>query len=87
MKFKKGQKVRIKVWEDMPENLANTWGISSPVGTIVIIEGVNTFGGSNYAGYDIIFDGGKTTCYFESELEPVIKVGKQLLFSFMEDGV
>lgn len=87
MKFKKGQKVRVKVWEDMPQDLYGTWGKARNIGEIVIIEGVNTFGGGNYTGYDIAFDYGETTCYFEEELEPVIKVGEQLLFAFMGDVV
>ena len=86
MKFKNGQKVRVKVWEDMPWDLYDLWGYAKRVGVIATIEGINTFSSDFYSGYDVEFEDKSSACYFEEELESVIKVGEQLLFSFMEEG-
>ena len=82
MKFKKGQKVRVKVWEDMPQYLSDTRGYAKCVGDIVTIQAYTL---TPCDGYDVIFEDGSSGYYLWEELEPVIKVGEQLLFSFMND--
>ena len=81
-KFKIGQKVRIKEWKNMPEELYNTWGRAVCVGQIVTIEGLAP---TDCDGYDVVFENGGGAFYLYGELESVIKVGEQLLFSFMEE--
>lgn len=85
MKYKIGQKVRIKEWVDMPEGIQDDWGTLTigdigNVGTIVAIEEhqgssyiVNIYGleGEDFGKY------GRNV--LEGEIEPLVKVGQQLL--------
>lgn len=84
MMFKVGQKVRIKQWLDMPQGMMNKWGIANDVGCIgiIIMEKENRDG---YNAYDIRAENSKyDNFYFEEELEPLVRIGEQLLFKFME---
>lgn len=84
MNFKVGQKVRVKEWVDMPEEMFDSMGINGHAGKVgvVVVDG-KIHGG--YKAYDVRTKGGDYDFFcFEDELEPLIKVGQQLLFSFME---
>lgn len=89
MKFKVGQKVRVKQWLDMPETIQDDWGTLSDgignVGTIVIIE---EHQGSSYIINIYKLEGKDFGKYgrnvLEGEIEPLVKVGEQLTFEFME---
>jgi len=78
--FKVGQKVRVKQWLDMPEDLQAGYGMNvckiGEVGTIVNILDVEI----SVNSYDVIFENNEYPMFFlEGELEPDIKVGEQLL--------
>lgn len=77
--FKVGDKVRIKQWLDMPEDVLDTWGDGSRLaGRIGVIEFINTCFSTD--GYDVIIDGDKyATFCLPQELESLVKVGEQLL--------
>ncbi len=81
-KFKIGQKVRFVEWVDMPVEVIATWGkiIGWREETGVIEKENNEF---NISGYDVKVDGTSIFC-LSQELEPVIKVGEQLTFAFMQ---
>lgn len=78
MKFKIGQKVRIVEWKDMPEDLQDIFGINTyGIGLIGVVDkferaqkGVN--------GYNIKLKGGNHFA-LEPELEPLVRVGEQLM--------
>lgn len=87
MKFKVGQKVRIKEWDDMPEDVFNVMGGNSQIGDAedggVVESENNSYNG--YKAYDVKMENCKCGFFcFEQELEPFVKVGEQLIFSFME---
>lgn len=87
MEFKIGQKVRIKRWNDMPEDVFTNWGLPSYIGEVGKILRKTTSG-----GYAVCFSekqygllGPPEAFYFSQELEPLIKVGEQLLFDFIKE--
>ena len=84
-KFKIGQKVRIKEWVDMPEEVLVDMGIACHIGDVgTIVRDIGTHKG--YKAYDVRTEIAKHNLFcFEGELEPLIKVGQQLTFSFMEE--
>jgi len=82
--FRVGQEVRVVSWEDMPQDVIFSFCMNTnrvgEIGTVVKLLGQEM--GIN--AYDIIFKGNKYPIYFfENELESIVKVGQQLLFSFM----
>lgn len=78
MKFKIGQKIRIKQWLNVPEELTAEWGKNYYAGHIGVIESEN--GTAGVEAYDVKPDGNKTSVFcLKEELEPLIKVGEQLL--------
>ena len=88
MKFKVGQKVCVKEWVGMSQNVVGIYSMTPPpyIGRVVIIRKAQIE--CEEQAYEIDFvdkelrmDG---YLFFEKELEPLIKVGEQLLFSFME---
>jgi len=80
MKYKIGQKVRVKEWVDMPEELLANWGRNCLVGHVgVIVEYTNN-------GYDVMIGNDKYPAFcLQGEIEPLIKVGQQLVFPFVEE--
>ena len=89
MKFKIGQKIRIKKWLDMPQCLQEKWGEPAFIGKVGEVLKENNIESTN--GYDVCFPEKKGNLkntppafYFPQELEPLVKIGEQLLFSFME---
>jgi len=78
--FKIGQKVRIKEWFDMSLKLQDSYGINSyAIGVTGIVQRCNGTKYSSINSYDIILSNDKSHFAFEPELEPVVKVGEQLL--------
>lgn len=80
MKFKVGQKVRGIKWQNMPQGMQDSFGINiCGLGRIGVVKRVlDTYDGQR--SYDIIFDSNRHPVFiFESELEPFVKVGEQLL--------
>jgi len=85
MKFKKGQKVRIIEWVNMPQDMIDRWGINAHVGQVGIILAKNPYAKDDI-GYDVKIKYEKTSFFcLEEELEFAVKVGEQLLFSFMQE--
>jgi len=87
IKFKVGDKVRIKQWLDMPEELKYNYGMNTyGIGYVGIVDKF-VEQTKNVNGYDIILnidhflDKGANRHHFafEPELEPFVKVGEQLL--------
>ncbi len=82
MKFKIGQKVRVKDWLDMPQDMIDKWGINNYVGEAGFVRQENLI--ADDIGYDIDIKRVKGLVFcLERELESVIKVGEQLVFPFM----
>jgi len=84
MKFKIGQKVRVKEWSDMPQRIQEEYSKNTcRIGNIGVVTGF--FGREyNINTYDIKFEGIKCPLFFlEPELEPLIRIGEQLMFVFM----
>lgn len=82
MRFKRGQKVRIKDWVDIPQNVRDTWGTNVYVGKVGFISEVNP-GGTT--GYDVKMKGNKYPAFcLEQELELLVRIGEQLMFNFMK---
>jgi len=79
IKFKVGDKVRIKQWLDMPERLQYDYGINTyNIGGIGVIDKIEeVYDGINI--YKVIFNENDIIPAFEPELEPFVKVGEQLL--------
>ena len=79
--FKVGQKVRVKQWLDMPQDLQLKWGILTRcIGEVLTI----TATGESYEDiplYELqdspVWDWGLIV--LEPEIEPVIRLGEQLL--------
>jgi len=81
MKFKIGQKVRVKDWNEMPERVISMYHCtpSTAIGKIVVIsENCIELGEQ---AYQTNYTDGEEQDYlfFEKELESLIKVGEQLL--------
>ena len=77
--FKIGQKVRVKEWKDMPQEIEENWGISECTGEIGIIKSQKEKEEGHNA-YDVKLDNNKYSgFYFEEELESIVKIGEQLL--------
>lgn len=84
-KFKIGQKVCVKEWLDIPEELLVDWGIVAHIGDVGIVVKENAMV-SKHNTYDVKTKSSKSDFFcFEDELEPVIKIGEQLVFNFMEE--
>ena len=85
MKYKVGQKVRIKQWVGVPEGLYSKWGTNEHVGCVgVVVREDRTAMG--YRAYNVKTKEKKYDFFcFEEELESVIKVGEQLLFDFAKE--
>lgn len=82
-KFKIGQKVRIKKWLNMPENILDVWGENYYAGQVGVVECTNNTGG--FRAYDIKIDGKKDSIFcLKEELELFVRVGEQLLFNFID---
>jgi len=82
--FKIGQKVRVKQWSEMPQELAAVWGENFYAGQAGVIVSKNDSAG--YEGYDVKLDGNKNSCFcLKEELEPFVRVGEQLLFDFVKE--
>ena len=83
MKFKVGQKVRVKEWSNMPEWVLVYWGMNGHVGNVgVVVRANDTM--DRYNAYDVKTENSRYDFFcFEGELESIIKVGEQLLFGFM----
>ena len=84
-KFKVGDKARVIEWIDMPQELQDSYSINAckigEIGTIIRLLAEEL----DIESYDIIFEGDKYPIFlFGEELEPCIKVGEQLTFSFMK---
>lgn len=80
MKFKVGQKVRGIKWQNMPEDMQDSFGINiCGLEKVGIVENIlDVYDGIR--SYDVLFDGNKHPVFiFESELEPFVKVGEQLM--------
>ena len=76
MKFKIGQKVRVKVWEDMPQDMQDRYGTNRYAGQVGVILQYFT----EDMGWDVKTENEKYSFFcLEQELEPVIKIGEQLL--------
>lgn len=87
LKFKVGDKVHIKVWNDMPLEVVDNWGEPSYINeTGIIIR-------HNPQGYDVSFPSlpkcgfrdPPEAFYLPQELELVVKIGEQLLFDFAKE--
>lgn len=87
MKFKIGQRVRIVGWVDMPEDVRGVFILTPAIfiGKEVIIYKSTVELGKRAYEVDFVDKGIKESGYllFEKELEPVIRVGEQLMFEFM----
>lgn len=86
MKFKVGQKVRIKQWFDMPQEMENMWGINTRnIGIIGVIQNVGADKGIeniyDINTYSVVFSNKPldSLFVFEPELEPLVRIGQQLL--------
>lgn len=80
MKFKIGDKVRVKEWVGMPDELKERWGLNMHIGDegTIWMESYSVEDG--YKGYDIKAKDSRYAFFcFEGELEPLVKVGEQLL--------
>lgn len=80
-KFKIGQKVRIKQWFDMPQNLQDYYGTNSfdigKVGEVIDFAGET----EDINMYNIlIINDNYTNLALEPELESLVRIGEQLLF-------
>jgi len=77
--FKVGQKVRTKQWLDMPEDVLAVWGSGSRLaGKVGVVESINN--SFNTKGYDVILGKDKyATFCLPQEIEPLIRVGEQLM--------
>lgn len=85
MKFKIGQKVRVKQWVGMPQDIMGRWGLNTHIGEVGFITQKNPYSGDDN-GYDIKIKNKKDSFFcLEQELEPFIKVGEQLLFNFIKE--
>ena len=84
MKFKIGQKVRIKEWIDMPKEVLANMGTACHIGDIgIVVKRIGTHWG--YITYDVKIETKEHDLFcFEGELELLVKVGEQLMFDFME---
>ena len=87
MKFKVGQKVRVKEWIGMPQNVAGVFIMTPYVGKTVVIHKAQIE--CEEQAYEVGFVDKKLHpdgfLFFEEELESVIKVGEQLLFDFAKE--
>lgn len=85
MRFRIGQKVRVKKWLNMPENIQCGWGILTRcIGdTLVVVRTGESY--ENIPIYELqdSLTGELRIRVLEPEIESVIKVGEQLLFDFM----
>ncbi len=85
--FKIGQKVRVKQWLDMPQDIQYGWGILIRcIGEVLTI----TETGESYEGIPLYKLQGSSAgewglMVLEPEIEPVIRVGEQLLFDFIKE--
>lgn len=86
MKFKVGQKVRIKQWFDMPQEIQNVWGINTrKIGIIGVIQDIEVDKEikeiCDINTYDVVFSNKPLDrlFVFEPELEPLVRIGQQLL--------
>ena len=85
MKFKVGQKVRVKEWVDMPENVISMYYCtpSIAIGKLVVIcESCKELDEQAYQT-NYLDGADQGYLFFEEELEAIIRVGEQLLFDFM----
>ncbi len=86
-KFKIGQKVLVKVWYDMPQDIQDGWGILTRcIGNILTVVAI----GEKYKNINLYELEGKAVgemglIVLEPEIEPIIKVGEQLLFDFVKE--
>jgi len=86
MKYKIGQKVRVITWKDMPQDILDNWGLlSCGLGQIFIIKKQEEI----FMGHKVyqLYNNEINLSVMEEELEPEVKIGEQLLFSFMEEGI
>ena len=70
--FQIGQKVRIKQWLDMPQDIYDAYSEPENIGEVgeIVLK--------TKKGYNVLFT--KSKCfYLLQELEPIIKAGEQLM--------
>ena len=89
MKYKVGQKVCIKQWLDMPQDIQDSWGENTVgIGATAVISFVIGLS-QGIATYKVLFDKSGIAkgelFVFEPELEPLVKAGEQLVFNFIKE--